>query len=389
MEEPHALRGEVQEPLKLPHELDSITRIETIGNTTSSLPKLMQNFLKTFSSEQAKLEQGEITEQQFQRHSIVLIGPPGVGKSYVRGYLEKWIRGKFPQFSQEGLINDVTWERDGLGSDRPLGRPFSEQESMLANRNFANNLASKLNSSIIVTVECPALATLTKRDKKWIGRPTGSLALRAAEMKSNIFFTKEEKESSEYDVEMFPPNKQYYISILGGPLLRRMMVYLRDDLRNVASLKEAQKICALYGKPIPRNAQELRSLSQDGASVEQIEYLEALVRLAIEQLKTEDELGNSIVPLDFDNFSKGFEDDAMRLQQVLPESTEQILKEMYESYAVASFLKHVTQKTLKILPSQLLIAYNNPSLEDLNISPDLYDELKDHLKRIYKRNINP
>lgn len=371
------LRKNSESEFSIPPELASIYRVETIDNSTISFKKFLSNFKKSIYTELDVLKSGEKSKSELTRHVIAFIGAPGAGKSFCRSRVATWVQETFSEASFQSL----TWEKDGEGENRPQDRSSTYEEIIEANANFAGNVIRSLDDHDVTCIECPAIATL-RRDHTWIGRPLGSPTLLTLAKKSSLFFSEDEKMEEGVDINALPPTKLYVVSLLGGPLLKRMMIPMRDGIRRAKNLEEAQEICKLFNKPVPQNQDEWRRISQDGASVSQSKYIEQLVEQAIAILAKEESFGSSISPPLFSHFEQAYEERAEKMMRVLPGSKESILWDMYSILVSAYFQKHIIQKTLRVSPYEVFIGTNDPSLEDLGILPENYGRIKEFLSNM-------
>lgn len=300
---------------------------------------------------------------------LVILGPPGSGKTWVKGLMHELIDRRVSPFHR---VEKLSWEHDGEEEARkrgkietPRDKPFTNAELREANALFSLSVYHSLLSHDVITIEVPAVSAV-RIDNAWRGRMLGGETLYAMVHKRGLF------EQLQYDTHV------YYMGLVEGPLIRYVMDNFRDDTRRCKTLARAQYLAFLYGKRIPQNMDEWRAL-QEGASIEQIRKIENTMYSLVHQLVTRGEIRGYYQ--DFEE--SAYYEQAKSIADMLGVSKATIINQVLRYISIGELMEYFFRNTNNLgIPTaeqeNVVIGYNNPTIEDLYF-PNVAS-LRKHLK---------
>lgn len=377
----------------LPYD-ESHYRLERYSEAYPEKPRLLTGFIfqKILRPLQEEFLQTALKTRQISdipTRVIDISGLTGVGKTrfrrlisdYLTEWVEtfKWLEDKDP-IRGETPLKVVTYEKDGEESARKKGliytpshMPFNDGELYNSDRMLSGNLAAAIKSSFITITEIPAISRIPLRkiheflddsiyNWNWYGRTLGT----------NTFFKLAAHMEEFRDLNYLP----YFVLLMGGPVLRNIMVYGRDAYNKSSSLEEAQEVAEIYGFPVPKNEDEWRNTSE-GASVKQIEVVENTAVELVDRLEYEHLVDVSRKEL----YAGPFMEHAYpaSFKNVL---TKDELERDYKRWRFGLIILHVMNKLnpLGIDRQDVFAGYNSPTLAELNIK-DLNRLIEDLRRR--------
>ncbi len=343
-------------------DLASIHAFSGIPSATVDLRSFVMQYNIDLMSQIGVMVKGASLEDM-EPQVLVVVGPPGVGKTRTLKIINNFVNGTVNRFT--GAAEDIrrrslNWEEDGEGVARTKGliltppdEPYEANELQSANDVLEERMIEALETAEAITLELPAAAAVRVKGK-WIGRKIGSDLLYDLTRRSGNF------------KRVSRPYKTKAVGMVGGPLLRYLLVNYRDFNRRAQSLEEAQLNAFTFGQPLPRTEEEWRE-SITGASEEQVRTIEwtmdsLAMRLQdrkLEQIKPR----NSNQPL-----ATLLQAETVAYSTNLRTAIRMGLN--FRAFAQGKVLRRLFYENLKMDASQTFIGFNNPSLEDLGI-PDI------------------
>ncbi len=285
---------------------------------------------------------------------LAVIGLPGSGKTM---YTKKIGRFLNPYLQQD--ITEVNWEQDGRKRAKlagkvttPLDQPFKQEELKASGEELGAATREHLLRRESVIVEVPGVANALVSheglgEEHWLGRELGGRFLRDLLLKQGLL------EGLEYELSI--------AGFLGGPLLRHILVYFRDELSQTRDLGEAGHIAYIYGKireDRPLRREEYKALG-GGANLGQILVMEQAVNKLRDHLRSQ----GLIEQPNFHHFIFATPEELRAIM-----GTEELLLS-YNYWSYGTVMEHILS-TARMPLDRVFLGYNNPAISELNI-PDV------------------
>lgn len=276
---------------------------------------------------------------------LVFIGGPTAGKTRTRNLYAQTLNRQY-QF--------CTWESDGEQSairekkiivEDPQ-KPFTEVQIDICSEELSYNLARKLreNPDDLLICEFPAVTALLK-DGIWEGRDLGAKVLHDL-CKGRGEFTN------------IPNKKIAIVAMIPGINQRLTAAFYRHGIKNAISFEEAQQIALMFGRSGFIDEDHLKMEQADGASLNQIFYLNQVM------VELQSYLPNSRPIVSIASIVREFMQNNM-----VDLISQNIMEPLNEAGLIGYQLD-----TFSIERQRTFICENDPSLMALGISQSVWDK---------------
>ncbi len=329
--------------------------------TNVSLGQFVENRLERF----AAVNQGYGRADRVQE-VIIICGLPSGGKSYVEGLLAPYLKyrlgtlGDFP----DGLVHKRARYEHGearvINSRRVATqsrRPWQDRELLAADEELQTLVAEVMEDADVVTVEVPGITAMKLREvdaygqvqEEWIGRTLGSHLFHDVIRHEGVF----EDRNYNYSV----------IALMGGVLLRQVMVHSREAFAEARDEQEAGFFAYIYGKQAtsePLTVESRRKLLE-GASLEQVEFIETQLLKLFSELRARNLFAMEDIKVP-------------PLNHIIPNELQPIIRgrdklAVYNNWQVGSLVEFILSY-YGVPSDQAFIGFNNPAVEQLGL-PDI------------------